>query len=223
MLKKKIWLGICVFLLVLLALAVWVYRAAVMGPDYYRQSLVIEENEARRLGEELEDRYLSAHNRMVRESTWSLAVSDAQLNGWIASTLKEKYPRFQPTQIDNIRTSLEGDRIRIAFRVKDAIVPIVICVELQPYVTADDQNIAFRLDQVCTGVLPLPKKQASEQITNALTKMKIPIVWSVENGVPLGLIPSSFEMKNGIERKWQIKSIKIEEGQMIINGTATDS
>ena len=223
MFKRRLWFGICVFLVLIAAPAWWLYRLAVLGPDFYQAAQNIPVQVLNSQGEELESRLLEAHNNAVRQQTWSLEFTDEQLNGWIQSTLPRKYPRFRFAEIENLCLSFQQDKIQIAFRVKQAVIPVVVCIQLAPFITHDEKNIAIRLEKIRTGLIPLPKKRATDQVTQALGKAQVPVVWTVENGQPLGLLPSSFPMAKEIKRTWRIKNLTISDRRLSLSGIAFDS
>ncbi|MEC9091985.1 MAG: hypothetical protein VX438_04710, partial [Planctomycetota bacterium] len=107
MVKRRLWIGGCFFLFLAVAALALIYWSAVSGPRFYRQALQLELVSSRRLGDELEDITLASHNAAIRESMWSISFSDQQLNGWLATHLRNKYPKFYPKGMANLCTSFE--------------------------------------------------------------------------------------------------------------------
>lgn len=222
MLSRKIWIGICVFLFLVVIVAFACYRSSIRGPQFYREAIQVDSGQNTVLGEALENDFLNAHNTAIRESNWNMVISDEQLNGWIATHLAKKYARYYPRQIENLCTSFAGNRIRIAFKVKQGWIPLVVTIQADLFMTGDEQNIALRLEKMGTGYIPFPKKQATERISKAMDGSDISILWTTEQGQPLGLMPVQFDLAKKTKRRIIVTHLSIQDRKLIVAGTAAD-
>lgn len=223
MLRRRIWIGICVLFIVLLVTLVALYQSAVSGPEFYRVANSVDPSTASQLGGEFEDGILQMHNNAVRESSWQLSVSDQQLNGWLRSHLQEKYAKYNPAQIENLCVSFTGGRIRIAFQLKHSYFPLVVCADLEPFMTAENDNLGLKLHGVYSGLIPLPTKRATEQITQALARSNVPIVWTSAGGSPVGILSPTLNLAKSLRRRIIIQSIAWDENRILISGRAEDT
>lgn len=222
MLRKVIFIGICVFLLTSAA-SYWIYRAAISGPKFYRELISEDQSDARQLGSQLESTVLELHNAAVRENEWSLEVTDDEINAWLVDHLPRKYPRQNPDSIVDPRVKIADGEIKFAFRAKSTSFPVVVCVHVEPFVTSDGNNIGLCITKSYVGLLPLGKKRVVEQLSSAAAKIKIPIAWSQDKNGPVAMLSPQIKLAKEVERKIEITSIKISGASLMLSGTASDS
>lgn len=222
MLRKVIFIAICVFLLTSV-ISHWMYRVAISGPKFYRDLISESRPDVRQLGDQLESAILELHNSAVRENKWSLEVTDAEINAWLVDHLPRKYPRQNPDGITDPRVKIADDKIMLAFRVKSESFPFVVCIHVEPFITSDGNNIGLSISKAYIGMLPLGKKRIVDQLSSAASKIDIPIAWSQDKNGPIAILSPQFKLAKELERKIEIKSIQVTGSSLHLSGTASDS
>ena len=222
MLRKVIFVAICVFLLTSV-ISYLMYRAAISGPKFYRDLTTESRSDARQLGDQLESAILELHNSAVRENEWSLEVTDQEINAWLVDYLPRKYPLQNPDSITDPRVKIADDEIKLAFRVKSERFPFVVCIHVEPFITSDGNNIGLSFSKAYIGILPLGKKRIVEQLSSAASKIDIPIGWTQDKNGPIAILSPQIKLAKQLERKIEIKSIKVMGSSLYLSGIASDS
>jgi len=218
------WLVMGLFLLVALvgATMLGLYRASQTVPEFYQAALHFEQEEADKAGDQLEQQVVQLHNDVQHGESWELELTDEQINGWLATDLPEKFPGLLPSEVEQPRVAFQGGLTHIACRLNMPKLKTVLCLALDGYLTEETNEIAIRIDKARAGMVPVPLKGVLESAATAAKRADLHLRWAQTDGDPVALIKfptDRDDLRSGVV----IQSVQVEEGKIIVSGTADDS
>jgi len=142
--------------LVVICLVVVVFSSMNGVPEFYRQALAIAHPKSQIQGQLFERRLVELSNRMRLDESWSAVLTESQINGWLAADLLEKFPDALPDSISQPRVSMSENEIRIAFQFRSKSLSGVIQIQGDLFATDVENQIAFRIATVRSGIIPIP-------------------------------------------------------------------
>lgn len=221
MFRKKFWITVGIVLPLIAALLAW--QSAVTGPRFFVEAIKTPAELHQAEGDQLEEILLEAHNDAVRQDQWTCRITDKQLTGWLRHTGRKKYHALNNPNILAPTIDFEENSVSAAFRLNSSWFPAVIHVRIEPLVSADENSIGFRLRAVNAGWIPLPRQRVIDRINAGISKSKIPIAWTTDQGAPTALLPARIEMEKKLRRAIHVTGIEVADGVMTISGTAVDT
>ncbi|MGY8767426.1 MAG: hypothetical protein ACKVH8_03185 [Pirellulales bacterium] len=202
----------------LLLLALFAYQATQQEPEFYTQALEIKPEAAAEAGEILEEQIFALSNQIKKPTRWQLSLTDAQINGWLASDLEEKFPKFLPKEVEKPRVSITEDQILLACRFKGQQFQSVMTLSVDIFLVEEEKNVvAIRIRQATAGLLPVPLSQLLDQVAEHTAKAEVPVRWKQMENDPVALlnIPNSGE---GINGEIRIDTIALRDGEIYLAG-----
>jgi hypothetical protein len=213
--------GVLLGLLLLLGASLLVWRPWEHEEEWYVEVTAPVEQAARDkqadAGDEFERQALDLRNEARHTGQWEASFTDAQVNGWLAYDLNEKFPGRLPQTIQDPRVKFVADNAKIAFRVKTTKLDAVVIVGVDVYLTEQPNQLAVRLRNANAGLLPLPKKQVVDTVAKAAAKLNVPIEWSQIEGDPVVMlrIPEQIEQ---IEGRLTLETVEVRDGEIHFTG-----
>lgn len=209
--------------LILLAAAAGVgglllYSAARHEPQFYQQALRIEPQQQQEAGAELEQNVLELHNTARDEGRWEAVFTEAQINGWLAADLPEKFPHMLPVGTEQPRVSIDPEQIKIACRYQRGKVNTVISFNLGVHLTTEPNTLAIRVSKVRAGALPVPLKRFLAPITKAGADSDIELRWSQTEGDPVALVTIPHQHEDYSHREIYLESLEMRNGSIALAG-----
>ena len=203
------WLLISALACAALAVAAWVgvRKALHHQPSFYVRALSLAPEAVEAAGDELEKDLLSLHNQVRHEGSWHVAFAEAELNGWLAADLPNKFPKLLPKQVSNPRIALRDDELLIAFQNETKGGPMVVSVAVQISTTAYTNEVALRVKRARIGALPLPLSRLIQQVSNASRKSGVKLRWTEQGGDPVALLtiaPRHPEFPDHLSIAWEL-------------------
>lgn len=194
------------------------YSASRHEPQFYRQALQIEPEAQREAGDALEQSVLNLHNSARDEGRWEAVFTEAQINGWLAADLPEKFPHMLPAGTDLPRVSIDPEQIKIACRYQRGKVNTVISFNLGVNLTTEPNTLAVRVSKVRAGALPVPLKRFLAPITKAGADSDIELRWSQVDGDPVALVTVPHQHEDYAHREIYLESIEMRDGEIALAG-----
>ncbi|PHS10697.1 MAG: hypothetical protein COA78_10795 [Blastopirellula sp.] len=202
----------------LLLIGFFLYQATQQEPEFYTQALEIEPEVAAEAGEILEEQVFALSNQIKKPTRWQLSLTDAQINGWLASDLEEKFPKFLPKEVEKPRVLITEDQILLACRFKGQQFQSVMTLSVDIFLVEEEENVvAIRIHQATAGLLPVPLSQLLDQIAEHTDKAEVPVRWKQIENDPVALlhVPSTGE---GINGRIRIDTIALRDGEIYLAG-----
>ena len=134
-------------------------------PDFYAEALSRSGESADQAGDALEQQMVTLHNELQSGESWELQMSDQQVNGWLATDLKQKFPQLLPAEIVEPRVVFREDAAHVACRLDTGKMSTVLSLKLQAYLTEQPNEVAIRIAHVRAGLLPVPLTQLLDRIS----------------------------------------------------------
>lgn len=198
------------------------YSASRHEPQFYQQALQIEPEQQREAGHELEKSVLDLHNTARTEGRWEAVFTEAQVNGWLAADLPEKFPHMLPVGTDQPRVSIDPQRIKIACRYQHGKINTVVSFDLSVNLTTEPNTLAVRVSQVRAGALPVPLKRFLAPITKAGADSDIALRWSQADGDPVALVTVPHQHADYSHREIYLESVEMRDGEIRLAGRTHD-
>jgi hypothetical protein len=203
--------------------ALLLYSASRHEPQFYQQALRVEPELQREAGDELEKGVLQLHNTARTEGRWEAVFTEAQINGWLAADLPEKFPHLLPAGTDQPRVSIDPQRIKIACRYQRGSVNTVISFDLTVDLTSETNTLAVRVSKVRAGALPVPLKRFLAPITKASANSDITLRWGQADGDPVALVTVPHQHEDYSHREIYLETIEIRDGEIALAGRTQKS
>lgn len=216
--RKIIFIVVGVVLAALLITAGGLYRATQQVPEFYREALTIEVPAEDNSGELLEEQVFAFSNQVKQPRTWSLRLTDRQINAWLAKDLPEKFPDLLPPEVDDPRVSIQQERLLAGCRYNGKSLHSILAISLTCFLVEGEQNVVgIQLHDVSAGALPIPVGQFIGEIEAYAQKVKIPLRWQQHDGDPVALLTIPSEGPE-IEGEIRIDALQLKDGEIVLSG-----
>lgn len=188
--------------------------AATRVPEFYRQRLAVAgaEDSARRLVSDVS----ALHAAFVREGSWEAAVSERDLNAWLASDLPRNHARLLPQAVSEPRLRFTPRRVHAAARVGAGLASTVAVLVAEVQLREPNQ-LGIVVEDARLGSLPLPRGLVLGVIRRRFDQIGMVTAVRRLDGRPVLVvyIPSTHE--SGGMSHW-LESLSIGEGSVAFAG-----
>ncbi len=219
MLKRTVYIsGLLVLCAAIVAaLTYWaIQRALQHEPAFYRAALAQDPCQQRPHGKQFERQVFELHNRVQLYDSWSIVLTEEQINAWLAIQLPNKFTAWVPEGISQPRLAIAPDGIRFAFRYVCNSWNAVITVKVEPFLTEHDDELALKISGVWAGLVPISIEPFLEQLTAAASEAGIPLRWGQEEGDPVAILTVADAF--GLERFVELDTVQLDAGQIHLSG-----
>lgn len=221
---RERWRQVAVAALVVTALAslaVVVLRAALNRvPGFYAAALTLPAVEQTAAGEELERNIVAIHNEVRDRHRWSAVFTEAQVNGWLATDLPEKFPHILPPDLHDPRVAFTPNQLQIACQYDRPSGTRVVSLALEVQLGEEPNTLAVRIRGARAGWVPLPLRPLLDRITEAVQLNELPIRWVQSAGDPVALITIADGDSREGASQFVLEHIEIRAGQLHLAGRA---
>lgn len=211
--------------LVILALVVGAFfvllELAKVEPEFYRQALQVDQQQQKQAGSEMEKKILDLRNSVMIADAWSATFSQAQINGWFAYDLTEKFPDLMPPEVTDPRLIIEDQSMTLAFRCTAKPFRGVAVINADVFMTGVINQVGIRVKSVHTGKIPVPLAAFADQISKQAKKSGIEIEWNTEEDDPVAIvqIPDAL-IKPEVGGYIELQEVKISKGEVSLRGVS---
>lgn len=208
-----------VLILAVMAGVVWfAMYSARQVPDFYAEVLETDLANAHEDGQEFERNLVKLQNTAVTRHPWLVEITQDQVNGWFMTDLKEKFPDSLPANIEDPRAVFTEDTIRLAFKYSVKGVKGIVVLSAEVFCTDNPNEIAVQVNEVKTGVIPLPVGPWLEQVADSIRGAGIPVFWSNTNDNPLAIFTIPEHITSNHTRHVEVQAIDLQPGRLVIAG-----
>jgi len=198
---------------------VLLFRATQTVDPFYAAAVATKPAESRKAGERTENRVADLVDQAETTGRWESIFSDAEVNGWLATILKDKYPTLLPPEVVDPRVSFVNGRCLIGYRYEGEQFRAVVTIEGEPFMASNDVA-GFRLRKARIGVLPLPLSKVVEHIDRGAGELQVPVKWIEHEGDPVMLVGVTNALSTDDEVR-RLEEIDLRDGELSLAGTAT--
>jgi hypothetical protein len=150
---------------------------------------------------------------------WESVFSDAEVNGWLATVVREKYPTLLPPEVVEPRVSFVDGRCLLGYRYEAGNVRAMVTIEGEPFMASNDVA-GLRLRKARVGLLPLPLAKVVEHINHGAGELQVPVKWVEQEGDPVMLVGVTNALSTEEEVR-RLEEIELRDGELALAGTAT--
>lgn len=195
------------------------FRATQAVDAFYAAAVSANPAESREAGERMEKRVADLVDQAETTGRWESIFSDAEVNGWLATILKDKYPTLLPPEVVDPRVSFVSGRCLIGYRYEGEQIRAVVTIEGEPFMASHDVA-GLRLRKARIGVLPLPLSKVVEHINRGAGDLQIAVKWIEHEGDPVMLVGVTNALSTDDEVR-RLEEIELRDGELALAGTAT--
>ncbi len=195
------------------------FQASQSVPDFYAEALSRSGESADQAGDALEQQMVTLHNELQSGESWELQMSDQQVNGWLATDLKQKFPQLLPAEIVEPRVVFREDAAHVACRLDTGKMSTVLSLKLQAYLTEQPNEVAIRIAHVRAGLLPVPLTQLLDRISATALASGLSLRWSQVEGDPVALVTlptDRDDLRSGV----LLEKLAVSPGMLCVAGIA---
>lgn len=201
-----------------------VYRAATMLPEDYRAALEVDQEQLDEQRKELEGQLTALYSQAAQDATpaeprprkWEAAVTDDQINGWLATRLQEELPEAAEQGLVDPRVMFADDGLTLAFRMNRGRVNAVVRFHVAPFVT-EDGELGIELSDTRIGAVPLPTSRIVEVSRPLLAQAGLPLQWGQVGGRPALLVDFE-QLASDARNRRTLSDIQYSEGNLYVAG-----
>ncbi|QDT72504.1 hypothetical protein [Lacipirellula limnantheis] len=195
------------------------FRATQAVDPFYAAAVAAKPAESREAGQRMENRVADLVDQAETTGRWQSIFSDAEVNGWLATILQEKYPTLLPPEVVDPRVSFQDWRCHIGYRYEGEKFQAVVTIEGEPFMASHDVA-GLRLRKARIGVLPLPLSRVIEHINRGADDLQIAVKWIEHEGDPVMLVGVTNALSTDHEVR-RLEEIELRQGELSLAGTAT--
>ena len=216
---RRSWLllGSVALLALLLLGAGGLYWAAQAVDPFYAAATDVKPAELREAGEQLENRVADLNDQAETTGRWESIFTDAEVNGWLATILREKYPTLLPPEVVEPRVSFVAGRCLLGYRYEGEALRAMVTIEGEPFMASHDvAGLRFRNARI--GILPLPLKKLVEHINDGAKQLEVPVRWVEKEGDPVMLVGVTNALSTEEETR-RLEAIDLRDGELVLAGS----
>lgn len=168
------------------------------------------------LGRRLMTKVSALHADFVRPGPWGAAITEAEINAWLATDLPRNHARLLPAGVSDPRVAITSRRLRVGARVGGRTLGGVVALDVEVGLRAVNQVGLVVLD-ARLGRLPLPRGPVMHAIARQMDALGLATEVRRLDGrtVLVVYIPSLHDA--GATSHW-LESLALEDGEVLVAG-----
>ncbi|QDT01794.1 hypothetical protein K227x_01620 [Rubripirellula lacrimiformis] len=196
----------------------WALQQTQFVPEFYtraasnRASTTVEAS--RRLQAEVEQ----LQSNVAKIGSWRAAFSDEQINAWLIEELPNKFPRLAALGASEPRIVIEDERVLAAVRYRHGGIDTVVSCEFRVELTEEPNMLAFRVQNLRAGSLPLPLSKFQRGISKEAARGDIDIHWDMTETGPIALVTVPSEDPRYSLSPVVVESLMTYDGALLLSG-----
>ena len=190
--------------------------SVVHEPRFYRAAREVDITQQRVANDEMLATVAALVSTVRHTGPWSVEVTEAEINGWLAVDLVENYPQLLPAGLTEPRVRIKPEGVTVAARYQLGPVEPIVSLEFQPTLRAPNV-LVLRIDRTRAGAIPLPTEQLLDTLTRTAAAWGARIEWSKQNGDPLAIVTLP-PLKTSSEVITRVETLDIVEGSITLRG-----
>jgi hypothetical protein len=196
-----------------IALAV---RATQQVEPFYAEAISKPQDEMLAAGDRMESRVSALCSDAAKPGSWQTVFTSDEVNGWLATILKDKYTDVLPAEVIEPRVGFSDGKCQLGYKYRGKFFDTVVSIEGEGWMASEDLA-AVRFRTLKAGALPLPVSNVVEDITKGAKKLRIPIRWTQQEGDPVLLVPVANALSTDTEVR-RLEKIELKDGELRLAG-----
>ncbi|TWU57015.1 hypothetical protein Poly51_29360 [Rubripirellula tenax] len=185
---KKIVAGVIAVTSICAGATFWALQQSQFVPEFYTAASNKGSTSTVEASRRLQAEVQQLRSDAAKIGSWRAAFSDEQINAWLIEELPQKFPRLAALGAREPRIVIEDDRVLAAVRYKHGRIDTVISCEFVVVLTEEPNLLAFRVENLRAGSLPLPLSKFLTGITKEAARGDIDIRWDLTDSGPIALV-----------------------------------
>ena len=213
--------AVLIFLATLVVqMVVIVFVAVEWVPDFYGQTLRVSHQQNAAMGAALIKVIALFQQQIAVDGEWKLKLSDAQINGWLATELPKQRPPIMPDTMQDPRIAILPKQCRVACQYHDMGSRAVLQMSVTAIPEPAPNQIRLRVLEAAIGSVPGLEHQAIAPIRYAAWKAGIRLQWQEDLEQNPELIASLPPQWLGPQRAIFVDAIEFGQGEVVVRGRA---
>ena len=154
---------------------------------------------------------------LCKPTAWAVALSDSQINRWLANDLRKQFPGFLPGYASQPRIKIDEGRARVACQYNNGRMSAVLSMHVEAFPTEQPNVIGLRIRRARMGAVPGLTGSAVEQLTWAARRAGLRFRWLQEEGDPVAMVEIP-QHALGTENEVAIEDIELNDGRLLLRG-----
>jgi hypothetical protein len=217
--KKWLWIGLLVIVPTLILVGcglIGLYAATQHVPAAYRLALEADRAEQNTSSDEMLEKTADLASDVEREGQWSAIFTADQINGWLAVDLVNNHQEMLPPDIRNPRVDITPSQMTVFCQYDGGRLSSILSLSVDAYLS-EPNVIAIRIRKARAGALPLPLKQVTDQVTEAVHRANLRIRWRQKDGDPVALV--TIPPASDREKQTRLEDLRLGDGELYLAGS----
>ena len=206
--RKSVLLGIGILVLLASAGSGTLVLLVRHEPDFYRKTSVppgeVRQKRSQECLHEMSEVWNDMHNS--DQPTWQASFTEEQINSFFDE--------------DFIRSRLEPEMIRLAFRYGKGAWSSIISIDLRMWTTPEPNVVAVELQGLHAGSLPITAQSLLERFTEVADRKNIKLTWYRLKGNPVALLRFQADKDHPT---FQLQWLNVKQGKLEFGGCSGEA
>jgi hypothetical protein len=150
-------------------------------PEFYHQIERLSPEQRAEESRQFVRRSTGLWNRLQNDSRWTGQFQERQVNAWLAGDFQEKHGSILPDGLREPRVAFRNGRLALAVQARCGPCTAVMCL-LGRLWLPDPNVIAFEIEVVRAGRMPVPATLVTEMVTKAAESAGLDLQWKKHAG-----------------------------------------
>lgn len=151
-----------------------------------------------------------------RPGPWGAAISEAEVNAWLATDLPRNHERLLPAGVSDPRVAIAARRLRVGARVGGMMLGGVVMLDLEVVLRAANQ-IGIVVVDARLGRLPLPRGPVTHELARRIDSLGMATELRRLDGRTLLVVYIPSTHVAGATSHW-LESLALEDGELLVAG-----
>ncbi len=214
---KRIAIIMCVISVIAGSIAWWAVEQSQYVPEFYTRASTNRSVTTVEASRRLQAEVKQLQNDVAQIGSWRVAFSDEQVNAWLIEELPQKFPRLAAGASEP-RIMIEDDRVRAAVRYKTNHIDTIVSCEFVVEMTEEPNMLAFRVQNLRAGALPLPLTKFVNGITKEAARGDIDVRWDDTEKGPIALVTIPSTDPRYVLSPVVVESMMMYDGALLLSG-----
>ena len=154
------------------------------------------------------------------EQRWSAAITNDELNGWLAVELPQHFPHALPKYVKEPYVALSPCEFHVACRYEDGGTQAVLSMRLTAEVNGKPNQFKIKILSAKIGSVPM-MDQALGVVGAAIRRAKLRYRWLNRGDAPelIVFLPAQWMDQ---DKRIRLDTIQINEGELLVAGTTEE-
>ncbi|MEI6240922.1 MAG: hypothetical protein WCR51_11065 [Planctomycetia bacterium] len=156
------------------------------------------------------------HAAVGRAGPWGAALSDTELNAWLATDLPRNHPHVLPRGLSAPRVRFRSQHVEAVVRAGSGLLSVVVWCDLEVTLRGVNQ-LGIVVEKAAVGAVPLPATPVLAELGRRLAALGCVTELRPRDGrtVLVVYIPTTL----GGGPQWRLESLRIDAGEFVVAGT----